>query len=99
MPTIQTTGILKHQDDNKYVNRNDDTSTEAVPYESCYGNGYVNANDDMSIAAVLYEAMDDGSIPSIPHQPKLRKFMNLSEDNEYENGCDSDVEIGPFLKQ
>ena len=42
--------------------------------------------------------MDDGSIYIIPQQPKLRKFTNVSEDNEYENGCDSDIKIGPFFE-
>ena len=58
----------------------------------------MNENDDMSIVVVTYESMDDGSISSIPQQPKLRKFTNVSEDNEYENGCDSDDEIGPFFE-
>ena len=60
MPPIQTTGILENQEDNESVNKNDDTSTETVPCESCDDNEYVNANDDMSISAVSYESMDDG---------------------------------------
>ena len=32
MPTIQTTGILENQERNEYVNENDDTSPESVPY-------------------------------------------------------------------
>ena len=43
--------------------------------------------------------MYDGSNSSIPQQPKFRKFTNVSEDNEFENECDSDGKIGPFLKQ
>ena len=35
---------------------------------------------------------------SITQQPKLRKFKNVSEDNEYENGCDSDGGKGPFFE-
>ena len=50
----------------------------------------MNANYDMSIAAAPYESMDDSSIYSIPQQPKLRKFTNVLEDNEYKNGYDSD---------
>ena len=65
------------------MNANYNTSTETVPYESCDDNEYVNENDDMSIVAVPYESIDDGSISSIPQQPKLRKFTNVSEDNEY----------------
>ena len=98
MPPIQTTGITENQEDNESVNANDDTSPESAPYESCDVNEYVNANDDMSIAAVTYESMDDGSIYSIPQQPKLRKFTNVSEYNEYENGWDNDGEIGPFFE-
>ena len=54
MPPIQTRGIIENQEDNKYVNANVYTSTEAVPYKSCNDNEYVNANDDMTIAAVPY---------------------------------------------
>ena len=81
------------------MNGNNNTSTEAVPYQSCDDNESVNANDDMSISAVPYESMDDGSIFSIPQKPNLRKFANVSEDNEYENGYDSDGEIGPFFEE
>ena len=52
----------------------------------------------MSISAVPYHSMDDDSISIISQQPNLRKFTNVSEDNEYENGCDSDGEIGPFFE-
>ena len=58
----------------------------------------MNANDDISTEAVPYEVMDF-SIYSIPQQPKLRKSTNVSEDNKYKNGCDSDGEIGLFFKQ
>ena len=60
MPLIQTTGILENQEDNESVNANENTSTEAVPYQSCDDNESVNANDDMSISAVPYESMDNG---------------------------------------
>ena len=99
MLPIHTTVIIENQEDNKSMNANNDTSAEAVPYKSCDDNEYVNANDYMIISAVPYESRDDGSISSIPQQPKLRKFTNVSEDNEYKNGCDSDGKIGPFLKQ
>ena len=42
--------------------------------------------------------MYDGSISSIPQQPKLRKFTNVSEDNKYENGCDTESKTGPFFE-
>ena len=44
MPPIRTTGILENQEDNESVNANDNTSTEAVRYKSCYENESVNAN-------------------------------------------------------
>ena len=53
-------------------------------------------NVDVSVAAVQYETLDDGSITSIPEQPELRKLTNVSETNDYDDGCDSDGEIGPF---
>ena len=83
MPSIQTTGILENQEDNESVNTHDDISTGAVLYDSCDDNEYVKANYDMIISAVPYDSMYDGSISSIPQQPKLRKFTNISEDNEY----------------
>ena len=83
MLPIQTIGIPKIQEDNESVNANYNIRTEAVPYDLCDDNESVNTNDDMSIEAVPYESMDDGSISIIPQQPKLRKFTNVSEDNEY----------------
>ena len=53
-------------------------------------------NVDVSVVAVQYETLDDGSITSIPEQPELRKLTNVSETNDYDDGCDSDGEIGPF---
>ena len=52
----------------------------------------------MNISVVLYELMDDSSISSISQQSKIRKFTNVLEDNEYENGYDSDGKIGPFYE-
>ena len=51
---------------------------------------------DVSVAAIPYETLDDGSISSIPEQPELRKFINVSETNNHDDGCDSDGELGPF---
>ena len=53
-------------------------------------------NVNVSVAAVPYETLDDGSITSIPAQPELRKFTNVSETNDHDDGCDSDGELGPF---
>ena len=59
MPPIQTTGIIKNQEDNGSVNENDNTSTESVAYKSCNENRYVKENDDINISAIMHEPMDD----------------------------------------
>ena len=53
-------------------------------------------NVDVSVAAVPYETLNDGLITSIPAQPEIRKFTNVSETNGHDDGCDSDGELGPF---
>ena len=55
------------------------------------------ASLDVSIENVPYKMMDDGSMSSVPRMPSLRSFKNINENNDYEDGYDSDGEIGPFF--
>ena len=52
---------------------------------------------DVSVENVGYERLEDQTTTSIPEQPSLRVFKGITEDATFENGEDSDGEIGPFL--
>ena len=52
---------------------------------------------DVSVENVGYERLEDQTTTSIPAQPSLRVFRGIHEDATFENGEDSDGEIGPFL--
>ena len=46
---------------------------------------------------VAYERLEDNTTTSIPMQPSLRVFQGITEEATFEDGEDSDVEIGPFF--
>ena len=46
---------------------------------------------------VGYERLENAPITSIPEQPSLRVFKGIYEDTTFENGEDSDMEVGPLL--
>ena len=46
---------------------------------------------------VGYERLENATITSIPEQPSLRILNGIYEDATFENGEDSDGEVGPFL--
>ena len=44
-----------------------------------------------------YERLDDQTFTSIPAQPSLKVFKGIHKNTTFENGEDSDGEIGPFF--
>ena len=52
---------------------------------------------ETSVENVAYERLEDNTTTSIPMQPSLRVFQGITEEATFEDGGDSDGEIGPFF--
>ena len=52
---------------------------------------------DVSVENVECERFEDQTTMSVTEQPLFRVFKGITEDATFENGEDSDGEIGPFL--
>ena len=55
------------------------------------------ASLETSVENVDYERLEDNTTTSIPMQPSLRLFQGITEEANFEDGEDSDGEIGPFF--